>query len=280
MHLPLFIAVKPDEKTDEKWDFEHEQVCGFIRQFIDDNVYNHICNKTHARTLWNKLEQLYISKTGNNKLFYLTKLMQLKYKEGTFIADHLNEMQGILDQLSRMGINFDDEVFALMVLASLPESWETLKISITNTAPNGAVNRELVKSGILNEEMRRRSQTSSSSSQPDVSVTDSRGRSQSTEQRPRGKSRGKSNKYVEYHHCKNKGHIKKFYRKFNSEQGKNKGKEVEKDVPSTNGESTDLELFPPTPVPRQIGDEDQVDEPDKDDSPIEVGAEDEEDDVH
>ncbi|KAH7576302.1 hypothetical protein JRO89_XS01G0031200 [Xanthoceras sorbifolium] len=131
MHLSVFTTIKPNGKTDEEWDFEQEQVCGFIRQFVDDNVYNHICNETHARMLWNKLEQL-------------------------------------------MGINFDDEVFALMMLASLPESWETLKISITNTAPNGVVNMELLKSGILNEEMRRRSQTSSSSSQPDILLTDSR----------------------------------------------------------------------------------------------------------
>ncbi|KAH7544251.1 hypothetical protein JRO89_XS15G0136100 [Xanthoceras sorbifolium] len=239
MHLPVFTTVKPDGKTDEEWDFEHEQVCGFIRQFVDDNVYNHICNETHARTLWNNLEQL-------------------------------------------MGINFDDKVFALMVLASILESWETLKISITNTAPNGAVNMELVKSGILNKEMRSSSQTSFSSSQPDILVMDSRRRSESREQRPRGKSRGKSNKCanVECHHCKKKGHIKKFCQKFKSEHGKNKGKEVEKDVPSTNGDSTDLELVPPTSVPRQVGDEGQVDEPDEDNAPIEVGSEDEEDDVH
>ncbi|KAH7527258.1 hypothetical protein JRO89_XSUnG0043600 [Xanthoceras sorbifolium] len=181
MHLPVFTNMKPDGKRDEEWNFEHEQVCGFIRQFVDDNVYNHICNETHARTLWNKLEQL-------------------------------------------MGINFDDKVFALMVLAFLPESWKTLKISITNTAPNGTVNMELVKTEKLNEEMRKRSQASSSLSHPDVLV--------------------------------------------------------EKDVSSTNGDSTDLELVPPTSVPRQVGDEGQVDEPDEDDAPIKVGSEDEEDDVH
>ena len=95
LHLPVFTTTKPEGKTDEEWAFEHEQVCGFIRQFVEDNVYNHICNETHARTLWNKLEELYASKTGNNKLFYLTKLMKIKYREGSSIADHLNEMQGI-----------------------------------------------------------------------------------------------------------------------------------------------------------------------------------------
>ncbi|KAH7575663.1 hypothetical protein JRO89_XS02G0185800 [Xanthoceras sorbifolium] len=184
-----------------------------------------------------------------------------------------------------MGINFNDKVFALIVLASLLKSWETLKISITNTASNGAVNMELVKNEILNEEIRRRSQTLSSSSQPDVLVTDSRGRSQSREQKPRGKSRGKSNKYanVECHHCKKKVY-KKLVRSRDAVFVENQTIEdidkVEKDVPSTNSDLTDLKLVPPTLVPRQVGDEGQVDEHDEDDAPIEVGSEDEEDDVH
>ena len=122
LHLLIFATTKPNDKKNEEWAFENEQVCGFIRQFVEDNVYNHICNETHARTLWNKLEELYASKTGNNKLFYLTKLMKIKYREGSSIADHLNEMQGIVDQLQGMGINFENETFALMVLASLPKS--------------------------------------------------------------------------------------------------------------------------------------------------------------
>ena len=76
--------------------------------------------------------------------------------------DHLNEMQVIVDQLSRIGIYLANEVIALLVFAFLPESWETLKISITNSAPNGVVNMQHVKSGILNEERRRRPHISSS----------------------------------------------------------------------------------------------------------------------
>ena len=242
LHLPVFTTTKPEGKTDEEWAFEHEQVCGFIRQFVEDNVYNHICNETHARTLWNKLEELYASKTCNNKLFYLTKLMKIKYREGSSIADHLNEMQGIVDQLSGMGINFENEILALMVLASLPESWETLNISLTNSAPNGVVNMELVKSGILNEEMRRRSK-GASSTQSDILVVSSRGRSDTRSSKQRDKSRGRSkSKYanVECHYCKKKGHIKKFCRKFID---KNKGKDVKKDDSSDDDEANLLGEF-------------------------------------
>ncbi|CAL1399745.1 unnamed protein product [Linum trigynum] len=141
----------------------------------------------------------------------------MKYNEETSLADHLNEIQGIVDQLSGMGIKMEDEVIALLVLASLPESWETLKISLTNSAKDRIVSMEAVKSGVLNEEMRRRSQ-GASSSQPDVLAVASwsRGRSES--------SRGKANKFanVYCHHCREKGHIRKFCPKLRKERRKDK----------------------------------------------------------
>ncbi|RDX70641.1 hypothetical protein CR513_50098, partial [Mucuna pruriens] len=45
----------------------------------------------------------------------------LVFKEGTSLSDHLNEFQGILDQMSGMGIKFEDEILGLLLLNSLPE---------------------------------------------------------------------------------------------------------------------------------------------------------------
>ena len=90
MHLLVFGVHKPKTVTDENWNLENQQVCGYIRQWVEDNVCNHIVNETHARTLWEKLETLYASKTGNNKLFLLKQLMTFKYKEGSPILDHIN----------------------------------------------------------------------------------------------------------------------------------------------------------------------------------------------
>jgi len=45
LHLPIFTTQKPDSMSEEEWDFEHQQVCGFIRQYVEDNVYNHIANR-------------------------------------------------------------------------------------------------------------------------------------------------------------------------------------------------------------------------------------------
>lgn len=41
LHLPVFATQKSEYKYDE-----HQQVCGFIQQCVEDNVYNDIANDT------------------------------------------------------------------------------------------------------------------------------------------------------------------------------------------------------------------------------------------
>jgi len=78
LHLLVFSTKKPKVKTGEEWKFEHQQVSGFIRQYVEDNIYNHIANEEDAKSLWKKIEILYASSTGNNKLYLLNSLMNLR----------------------------------------------------------------------------------------------------------------------------------------------------------------------------------------------------------
>lgn len=48
--------------------------------------------------------------------------MNLRYRENSSILDYLNDLQGLLDKLSGMGIKFDDEVLRLWLLNILLES--------------------------------------------------------------------------------------------------------------------------------------------------------------
>jgi Zn ribbon nucleic-acid-binding protein len=56
----VFASEKLGDKSDDEWKILHCQACGFIRQWIDDNVLSHISDETQARTLWQKLEELYV----------------------------------------------------------------------------------------------------------------------------------------------------------------------------------------------------------------------------
>ena len=41
-YLPVFASEKPENKTDAEWNLLHRQVCGYIRQWVDDNVLNRV----------------------------------------------------------------------------------------------------------------------------------------------------------------------------------------------------------------------------------------------
>ncbi|GKA55491.1 putative RNA-directed DNA polymerase [Tanacetum coccineum] len=64
-------------------------------------------------------------------------MMRLKYTDGSPVTDHLNVFQGIINQLAGMGIKFEDEIQGLWLLGTLPDTWETFRTSLSNSAPDG-----------------------------------------------------------------------------------------------------------------------------------------------
>ncbi|KAA0050388.1 Integrase, catalytic core [Cucumis melo var. makuwa] len=67
-------------------------------------------------------------------------MMELKYQDGAPMLDHWNTFQGILNQLSRMNIKFEDKIHGLWVLGTLSDSWEIFRISLSNSATNATEN--------------------------------------------------------------------------------------------------------------------------------------------
>ena len=94
--------------------------------------------------------------------FFIKKMISMKYQDGTPMINHLNTFQGIINHLVGMNIKFKEEVKGLWLLGTLSDSWETFRTSLSNLAPNGSITMDLVKSCVLNEEIRRKSQGSSS----------------------------------------------------------------------------------------------------------------------
>ena len=46
---------------------------------------------------------------------------------------NLNEFNTITNQLSVVEIEFDDEIHALILLASLPNNWEAMRVAVSNS---------------------------------------------------------------------------------------------------------------------------------------------------
>lgn len=55
-----------------------------------------------------------------------------------------------------MKLLLDDEVQTLLVLSSLPDSWKTLMVSLSNLASNSVMTMDMVKDNIFNEEAKKK----------------------------------------------------------------------------------------------------------------------------
>ena len=79
------------------------------------------------------LSGMYEKPSANNKVHLMKKLFNLKMAENASVAQHLNEFNTITNQLSSVEIDFDDEIRALIVLASLPNSWVAMRMAVSNS---------------------------------------------------------------------------------------------------------------------------------------------------
>jgi len=134
-----------------------------------------------------------------------------------------------MNQLSAMGIKFDEEIQGLLLLGSLPDSWEILRTSLSNFASDGVISMDLAKSSFLNEEMRRKSLGTSPNS--DILVSEYRGRSNGrAPERDQSRSNSKDRyKDVECNYCHKKGHIKKYCWKLKNRSEKDSSDKGSKD---------------------------------------------------
>ncbi|CAN1310533.1 Retrovirus-related Pol polyprotein from transposon TNT 1-94 [Linum perenne] len=188
---------------------------------------------------------MYERQSAQNKASLIRRIVNLKYKDGHSVPEHLSDFQGLVNQLTTMKLN------------SLPDSWETLVVSLSNSTPNGTMTMDIVKDSMINEKIRRKELGISSDSHAlvaDKSENRGRGRNRNlnfknyrdrskSRGRPRGRSKSASRPKGEMtcYHCNQPGHFKRECRVLKREQsrergGENRGKE------ETTAAATDSEV--------------------------------------
>ena len=116
------VTKKHSLMTDEGWNKLDRKVIATIRQYLAKNVYFNVSGEKMAEGLWKKLHDLYEKNTTSNKVFLMKKLYNLKMKEGASVAEQLNAFNIITIQLASVKIILDDEIRAILIMCSMPDS--------------------------------------------------------------------------------------------------------------------------------------------------------------
>ena len=139
---------------DTEWNILDRKALGKIRLCLAASVAFNILKETTIEGLMQMLAKLYEKPSASNKAFLMKRLFNMKMLEGGSVADHLNDFNTVTSQLISLGINFDDEVRALLFLCSLLESWNGLVMAISNSfSGSSTLKFDDVVGAILSEEM-------------------------------------------------------------------------------------------------------------------------------
>lgn len=108
-----------------------------------------------AREIWTKLEGIYESKGPMRKAALLNSLISHKMRDSDDARESTQEFLDIVDKLANMKIEINNDLLSVMMLRSLPESFENFRCAIASR--DDLPNPETLRVKILEEYETRRS---------------------------------------------------------------------------------------------------------------------------
>jgi len=177
-----------------------------------DKALREVARERTAASMWLKLESLYMTKSLANRLCLKQQLYTFKMTESRTVTEQLADFNKILDDLENIEVKLEDEDKALLLLNSLPKSFEHFKNEILY-GKDQDITLEEVQTSIRTKEMQK--QQDSKSEDNGQSLNISRGRSEKKGTRgkkSRSRSRDSKNGHktkLKCFNCHKTGHFKK-----------------------------------------------------------------------
>ncbi|KAL2226309.1 UNVERIFIED_CONTAM: Retrovirus-related Pol polyprotein from transposon TNT 1-94 [Sesamum indicum] len=173
------LAEKSEKTSDKEWKVLDRKVMSAIILSLSRNVAYHVKGAKSTKEVLRTLADMYEKPSAINKVMLMKKLFRLQMEERKSLVS--------------VDIVFDDEVKALILLSSLPDSWDVVVTSVSTSSGKEKMKFDNIRDMMLNEETRRRQTGGSSGS---ALHTKSRGRPGTRgtycgRSKSRGKNKGK-----------------------------------------------------------------------------------------
>ncbi|PWA52911.1 Retrovirus-related Pol polyprotein from transposon TNT 1-94 [Artemisia annua] len=191
----LDIAIeesKPEDVEERNCLTINRLACGMVRSCLSREQRYAFSKETSAYKLWVALEEKFLKKNCQNKLFMKKRLFRFTYVPGTTMNDHITSFNQLVTDLMNMDEVFKDQDLALILLGSLPEEYELLETTLLNGKDDVSLSE--VCAALYSKELRRKDKQISSGGDAEVLLVRGRSQKKGTDKRWRSKSRQRLSK--------------------------------------------------------------------------------------
>ena len=122
---------KPESSAElAKWELGDLKAQSDLILSISTSELRQIKDCKTSREIWLKLESTYNSKGPARKAALLKQLTLSKMKEGEDVRQHLDRFFNAVDKLGEMNLEINGDLLSIMLLNSLPASYENFRCAI------------------------------------------------------------------------------------------------------------------------------------------------------
>ena len=119
-------APKADDLAKADWMKGDEAAQVTIGLLVEDNQLGLIKKHSTSYAQWKALKEYHQKATLSNKIHLYKRLFRTVLDENGDMEMHIAKLSDYVDRLSGLGQTLEDEIFASILLSSLPESYNTL----------------------------------------------------------------------------------------------------------------------------------------------------------
>jgi len=124
-------ATLPSEKVARaNYNEKETKAFALLCEHLTDVQFAHIQYCDNVRSAWEALCDVHEAKTIGNKLFLRRRFFTIKMQEGDDMLVHINTVKTLADQLHSIEVNIMDEDVYMVLLMSLPPSFDNLVTSL------------------------------------------------------------------------------------------------------------------------------------------------------
>src|SRR5271168_2346335 len=122
-----------DTASQSGWRKKDWLALSMIRLRVADKMLVYVASLTSAREAWETLNSLLEAQGALGIILARRKLFRAQCAEGTTIEEHIRTLRSYQEELHNLGQKIDGEEFSIILLSSLPESWNAYISSIDTT---------------------------------------------------------------------------------------------------------------------------------------------------